>query len=83
MLIKKTHALDLPTSSIQGIHQDTIIDLIIKAVCTSEKSIYFYDTARRHIPESCHLHIVISSQVLFHDGSLLLSKVQYTTVEYN
>jgi hypothetical protein len=27
--------------------------------------------------------IVISSQVLFHDGSLLLSKVQYTTVEYN
>jgi hypothetical protein len=26
---------------------------------------------------------VISSQVLFHDGSLLLSKVQYTTVDYN
>jgi hypothetical protein len=29
------------------------------------------------------LNIVISSQVLFHDGSLLLSKVQYTTVDYN
>jgi hypothetical protein len=28
-------------------------------------------------------YIVISSQVLFHDGSLLLSKVQYTTVDYN
>jgi hypothetical protein len=27
--------------------------------------------------------IVISSQVLFHNGSLLLSKVQYTTVEYS
>jgi hypothetical protein len=26
---------------------------------------------------------VISSQVLFHDGSLLHSKVQYTTVEYS
>jgi hypothetical protein len=26
---------------------------------------------------------VISSQVLFHDGSLLHSKVQYTTVDYN
>jgi hypothetical protein len=28
-------------------------------------------------------NIVISSQVLFHDGSLLHSNVQYTTVDYN
>jgi hypothetical protein len=28
-------------------------------------------------------NIVISSQVLVHDGSLLHSKVQYTTVDYN
>jgi hypothetical protein len=56
MLIKKTDASDLRTSSIQGIHQDTIIALIMKAVCTSEKSVYFYDTTRRHIPESCNLH---------------------------
>jgi hypothetical protein len=27
--------------------------------------------------------IVISSQVLFHNGSLLHSKCQYTTVDYN
>jgi hypothetical protein len=28
-------------------------------------------------------NIVISSQVLFHNGSLLHSQVQYTTVDYN
>jgi hypothetical protein len=28
-------------------------------------------------------HTVISSQVLFHDGSLLHSQVQYTTVDYS
>jgi hypothetical protein len=27
--------------------------------------------------------IVISSQVLFHDGSLLHSKIQYTTLDYS
>jgi hypothetical protein len=30
-----------------------------------------------------YIYIVISSQVLFHDGSLLHSNVQYTTVDYN
>jgi hypothetical protein len=35
-------------------------------------------------PARCYnVHIVISSQVLVHDGSLLHSKVQYTTVDYN
>jgi hypothetical protein len=29
------------------------------------------------------IYTVISSQVLFHDGSLLHSNVQYTTVDYN
>jgi hypothetical protein len=29
------------------------------------------------------VHIVISSQVLCHDGSLLHSKIQYTTLDYS
>jgi hypothetical protein len=32
--------------------------------------------------QSLYISIVICSQVLFHDGSLLHSKVQYTTLDY-
>jgi hypothetical protein len=28
----------------------------MKAVCTSETSVYFNETTRRYIPENCHLH---------------------------
>jgi hypothetical protein len=35
----------------------SVIALMMEAVRASETSIYFYDTARRHIPEGCHLQI--------------------------
>jgi hypothetical protein len=31
--------------------------LIMEAANTSETSVYFQETTRRHIPEGCHLHI--------------------------
>jgi hypothetical protein len=30
--------------------------LMMKAVPTSETSVYFHETLRRYIPECCHLH---------------------------
>jgi hypothetical protein len=30
--------------------------MMMEAVSTSETSVYFYQTKRRTIPESCHLH---------------------------
>jgi hypothetical protein len=41
---------------------DELIALIIKAVLISETSIYFYETARHHIPERCHLFSDICSR---------------------
>jgi hypothetical protein len=32
-----------------------VIALVMDAVRTSETTLYFYETARRHLPESCHL----------------------------
>jgi hypothetical protein len=32
------------------------IALMMEAVCASETSVYFSDTTRRYIPESCHLN---------------------------
>jgi hypothetical protein len=29
--------------------------MMMEVVCTSETSVYFHETTRRHIPESCHL----------------------------
>jgi len=30
--------------------------LMMEAVRTSETSVYFHETTRRYVPESCHLH---------------------------
>jgi hypothetical protein len=33
-----------------------IIALMMEAVSTSETPVYFHETTRRYLPESCHLH---------------------------
>jgi hypothetical protein len=39
-----------------GMKMTAFIALTIKAVSTSETSVYFNQTTRRYIPEGCHLH---------------------------
>jgi hypothetical protein len=34
--------------------------LMMEAEITSETSVYFYETARRHIPEGCH-HLALTT----------------------
>jgi hypothetical protein len=31
--------------------------LMMEAVCTSEMSVYFYDTTWHHVPKGCHLNV--------------------------
>jgi hypothetical protein len=45
----------MPTASIIG---------AIEAVRTSETSVNFYETTRRHSPENSHLHIRLTSHLL-------------------
>jgi hypothetical protein len=37
-----------------------LLVLMMKAVRTSETSVYFYETTRRYITEGCHRHILKS-----------------------
>jgi hypothetical protein len=43
-----------------------LIALVMKAVRTTETSVYFYDTTRRHISECCHLHTRCCEKLKFH-----------------
>jgi hypothetical protein len=46
--------------------------LMMETVCTSETSVYFYETTRLNIPESCHLQeLSYSSNMKPEDGCLL------------
>jgi hypothetical protein len=49
-------------AEVSGVLTASIITAIMMAVCpddigsTSETSVYFYETTRRYMPESCHVH---------------------------
>jgi hypothetical protein len=45
-------------TDISEVHAASIIRamvVLVVAVCTSEKSVYFYETTWRYIPEGCHI----------------------------
>jgi hypothetical protein len=57
--------------------------LIHKRITSVGSRAEFVSDRMSYIYIYIYIYIVISPQVLFHDGSLLHSKVQYTTVDYN
>jgi hypothetical protein len=59
-----------------------VLEIKVTRVCTQYR-LKQIRINNNNIVEVLELLNVISSQVLFHDGSLLHSNVQYTTVDYN
>jgi hypothetical protein len=49
----------------------SVIGLMMEAVCTSEKLVYFNKTTQCYIPESCHLHTCCHENLKSHNISQL------------
>jgi hypothetical protein len=48
--------VSLRLTDVSDMRTASIITLMMKAIRTSEISVYFDETIRRYTPESCHLH---------------------------
>jgi hypothetical protein len=47
----------------------------MEAIPTSETSVYFNETARRYIPESCHLYTYRREDLKSHQKSLFTLRI--------
>jgi hypothetical protein len=52
-----------------------ITALMMVAARTSETSVWFHETTRRCIPESCHLHTRHRENMIFHN--LTITQIQH------
>jgi hypothetical protein len=60
-----------------------IIALMMGAIHTSETSVYFNETTRRYILESCHLHTshtLVAKWFIIYEKVIYMRMIKYTNV---